>query len=467
MSSDLDIVVDRSDPGLLSHQIGRRLIDMIVGGALPAGRKLPSTRALAEQIGVARMTVVEAYDWICDLGYAESNPRSGTVVSTLPLSTSRLVTANVPARSDRPPPPRIDFRPGLPDLAAFPRASWASAMARAARRLPAEAMGYGDPLGSNRLREAIAAYLHRSRGLVTTARNIVVTAGTGQSVDLLLRVLPRPEEVVVETPGPNALRRLPLAYGLPLREVGVDPEGLIASDLPDDLRPRLAYVIPSHQMPLGCVMSVRRRLALLEWAGATGAYVVEDDYDSEFAYDGRPSLPLAKLDATGRVIYAGTFSKTLAPALRIGFMVVPDGLADIISRLKWWADHGGSVLQQEALAGWIEDGTFEQHVHRMRKVYRRRFEALTAGLRQGLGERVRIIGAPVGMHLAAFVRTRGPAAELVRRALGCSLGLHPIQRTSRDGDEDETGFVFGFGNVADDKVIAGADLFCQLASEAS
>ena len=458
---DLDLTLDETEAGLLSHQLGRRLVDLILTGALPPGRKLPSTRQLAGKLGVARTTVVDAYGWLADLGYVDARSRARACVRALRFSDAGAAqrVRSHPIRA--PSAPSIDFRPGLPDLAAFPRVSWAKALARSARTLPAEAMGYGDPLGCLRLREALARYLHRCRGFAVSPENVVITAGASQSVDILLRALPKPREIVVETPGPHALRRLSKTYAIPLREVEVDDAGIQSAQLPTSMAPRIAYVIPSHQMPLGCVMSMERRLALIAWAQSTDAYVIEDDYDSEFAFDGRPSVPLAKLDTSGRVIYSGTFSKTLAPALRIGFMVVSDRLLDSVRALKLWVDHGGSTLQQDALASWIEDGVFERHIHRMRNIYRRRSAVLETALAEALGDRVRLVGRPVGMHLGAFVRTEDSAETFCRRAAAAGLGLYPIEGPVLAAP-DELGLVMGFGNVSDVDVARGAQILSGL-----
>ncbi len=438
---DLDISLDRRSRIVLSQQIGRAIIDLIARGALAAGTRLPASRVLAARLGVARMSVVEAYGWLADEGYVTTRAGSGTAVSPLRLRAPPAGVA-VPAVAARP-VAALAFTPGLPDLAAFPRAAWGAALARSARRLDRDTLGYGDPLGLMRLRQAIAAYLDRARGLAVPPGRIVITAGIAQAMDVVLRVLADCREVVVETPGPDALDRLPAAYGVTLARVPVDQDGLRTALLPPgDGRARLAYVIPSHQFPLGAVMSLQRRVALIDWARATGAFIVEDDYDAEFAYHGRPAVPLARLDPDGRVIYAGTFSKSLAPALRLGFMVVPERLVERVAGLKWWADRGGDLIAQDALAGWIEQGLLERHVQRLRRIYRDRRRLLTAALTAALGDRVRFQGQEVGMHVAVLIRTDVPAAEIVRRCAAAGLGLQAIALPG-----PEAAFVLGFGNV--------------------
>lgn len=464
---DLDIVIDRRSRALLSHQIGRSVVTLIASGALKPGTRLPATRVLAQRLAVARMTVVEAYDWLAEQGFVEARHGSGTVVREVrvaprePQRSVRIAPARGMAAATGGERPAIDFRPGLPDLRSFPRRGWIHTLASTGRRVPDSALGYGEPLGDPELRSAIAAYLHRSRGYEVDVRNIVITAGTAQAVDLLLRTLPEHREIVIETPGPFALKRLPEAYGVTLRKVRVDQNGLRTDLLSRGRRPRLAYVVPSHQFPLGCVMSVERRVELIDWAARTNAYVIEDDYDSEFAFNGRPALPLARLDAAHRVIYACTFSKTLAPALRMGFMVVPDALLTRIYNLKWWIDRGGWVLQQKALARWIENGVFEQHVHRMRKLYRERFELLTQTLSSRLGSSVRFLGQPVGMHLAVLIRTSLTATEISARAGELGVGIYPIDEPVYQASRGEVAFTFGFGNVETAAIRRGIDLFAS------
>jgi GntR family transcriptional regulator/MocR family aminotransferase len=443
-------------------------MELITSDALPAGNRLPSTRALANHLGVARMTVVEAYDWLSDQGYLVSRRGSGTVIQDvkLPLDSDRklqrppkLGSGN---SSENKGDLKVDFRPGLPDLALFPRQQWTSTLKRIGRSLPSQALAYSDPLGSIRLRSAIAAYLRRTRGLQTDPCNVVITAGTAQAVDLLLRVRPQCRELIIEAPGPDVLKKLPSTYGVSLREIPIDSHGLRSDLLPEnDGFVRCAYVIPSHQFPLGYAMSIERRLALLSWAIRTNSFILEDDYDSEFAFAGRPAVPLAKLDRSDRVIYTGTFSKTLAPSLRLGFMIAPSHLLEKISTFKWWIDHGGVTHLQDALAQWIEDGTFERHVQRMRRVYKRRYELLASELVNALGDRVRIVGDRVGMHVAVIVRTKCQSELIIARCCAKDVGVYLINGNVFGMARDERAFVLGFGNLHNKEIAYGIRTFAE------
>lgn len=465
MAMDLDIRLDRKGHGLLSHQLGRALIELIGRGALPTGSALPSTRDLARQLGVARMTVVDAYSWLDELGYVQLRDRAAARVRALALPPQEKKARDPVSQSPKKTGCDIDFRLGVPDLTKFPRKEWLAGLVQAGRHLPDDSLGYGDVAGHPRLREAIANYLGRSRGLQASASNIIVTAGTGQSVDILLRALSPLDEIIVEHPGPEALLLLPDIHGVKLNPIPVDEQGLVCDLLPRDRARRLAYVTPSHQVPLGSMMSMERRLALIAWAQASDAHIVEDDYDSEFAYDGRPAVPLAQLDRSGRVIYAGTFSKTLAPSLRSGFIMVPDPLLERVAALKRWADYGGGTLKQEALADWIENGLFERHIRRMRLVYQRKFETLVTALRTALGDRVRIVGRPVGMHTVAVIRSDTNPDRLVARARANNLCLYPSPFSARVQETGEIGLVFGFGNLQPDRIEAGVKILARLLHE--
>jgi GntR family transcriptional regulator/MocR family aminotransferase len=456
---DLDIPLDRSAPTLLPQQIARGVIDLIVSGAVPRGAALPASRALADHLGVGRLTVVEAYRWLAEQGYVAARRGSKTIVQDVGAAPSLPATAIAPTPAKESDKAAIDFRPGRPDLDAFPRRRWTALQVQASRTLPAGAFDYGEPFGHPPLRRSIAAYLQRSRGLTVPPERIVITAGNGQGVDLILRALPDHRELVCEAPGHLALSRLPDIHSIRRIRTPVDAEGLVTDGLPpaDGVR-RLALVTPSHQFPTGVMMSVERRRALINWAQQTDAMILEDDYDSEFAYDGRPAVPLAKLDRTGRVIYMGTFSKTLAPGLRLGFMVAPEPMLERLAALKWWVDWGGGVLQQAALATWIDNGGFEKHLQRMRRLYRERCSLLTAALSEALGSRVRFLDVSAGMHFTALLRSPFDAEEIARRAEADGVRLHPLVGTAPGQAQDEAAFVLGFGDLSAAQIVAGAQV---------
>ena len=366
----------QGDGGPLYRRVYLALKAKIRAGDLGSASRLPSTRALAKDLGVSRNTVMLAYEQLAAEGYLVSRHRGATSVGAVapprpprpparaaidpaaPLSAyARRLTARLdlaPAMKAGPRPVlRYDFRYGRPGVDEFPREIWRRLLAAHARHASSDALGYGSPAGHDTLRAALSDYLGRARGVVSDPERIVVVNGTQQALDLIARVLLDPDDgAVVEEPHyPGAA--IPFeAVGARLLRVPVDADGLDTTRLPGvRQRPRLAYVTPCHQFPSGVIMPVERRLALLAWASRVGAWVVEDDYVSEFRYEGRPLEALQSLDRGERAIYVGSFSKTLFPALRVGYLVLPRALVRSFLAAKWAADRFSAPLYQEALAG--------------------------------------------------------------------------------------------------------------------
>lgn len=465
---ELHIPLDRTSGANLPHQIGRAIIELICDGVLKAGTRLPASRELAQHIGVARLTIVEAYQWLAEQGYVAARRGSRTVVQDVGPHSGKVETQSQGLDIQEPksdsPPISIDFRPGRPNLHEFPRRRWGNTLAAALQDVPVEYLDYGDPLGYMPLREALSSYLRRSRGLSAHPRQIAITAGSGQALDIVLRALPDHREVVVEQPGHSIVLRLLALHGVKIVETPVDLEGIRTDPLPTDTRSRVALVTPSHQFPMGVRMSLARRRDLISWASRTKALIVEDDYDSEFAYDGRPLIPLASLDRSDRVVYMGTFSKTLAPGLRLGFMILPIRLVDAVAKIKLWSDYGGNVVQQAALARWIDDGSFERHLYRMRTRYRLRQMCLVEEVDRLFGERARIIGAPVGMHATIGIEADRSAAEIAERAAGRGVGLYPLIGAAGMLRKRERAFVMGFGNLSEKEIKQGLAALAEAAA---
>jgi GntR family transcriptional regulator/MocR family aminotransferase len=445
--------------GVLYQQLYHALRRAILSGALAAGTRLPSTRTLARELGVSRNTVLLAYDQLLAEGYTVSHTGSGTyVASTLPdvmhappstpESSRDAATASLPqlsaygrrlldsapptspALAQHPHPIRYDFRYGVPAVAEFPQALWRRLLARRARAASLRSLQYGPPEGYTPLRETIADYLRRARGVVCDPSQVMVVNGSQQALDLTARILLDPGDgVVIEEPHYLGARQAFVAAGARLLTVPVDAEGLNIATLPDAVAgARLAYVTPSHQFPSGAIMSLARRLGLLAWAERVGAYIIEDDYDSEFRYAGRPVEALQGLDRSGRVIYIGTFSKVLFPSLRLGYMVLPASLWRAFTTAKWLADRHTAHLEQEVLTDFICEGHFERHLRRSRTRNATRREALLDALATSLGRRVEVSGANAGMHLLVWLRDVAPAEveTLIARAARAEVGLYSI-----------------------------------------
>ncbi|GLP70598.1 GntR family transcriptional regulator [Streptomyces sp. TUS-ST3] len=385
----------------------RALRDAVRGGRLAPGARLPATRRLAEELGVSRGTVKAAYDQLIAEGYLTARQGSGTVVAPLPAAETRSPESATRARA-----PLFDLRPGSPDVGAFPAAAWVRAVRRAVAAAPVSAYDYGDPLGRIELRTALSEYLGRARGVVAPPERILVTSGAVQGLALLTRVLDG-GTVAMEDPGLPFHREVVRRAGGRVVPVRVDELGVEVDDLRE---PAAVVVTPAHQYPTGVTLHPSRRRALTDWARARGALVVEDDYDGEFRYDRQPVGALQGM-APGQVVYLGTASKTLGPALRLGWMVLPPHLVAPVADAKLHSDHSTETIGQLALAELIRSHAYDRHVRACRLRYRRRRDRLVERL--GTGRRIQGIAA--GLH--ALVEVEDETAVLARAAAeGLAVG---------------------------------------------
>lgn len=420
----------RDDP--LYRQIYERFRKAIWTGQLRPGDRLPSVRDLAQDLAIARGTVDTAYAMLAGEGYIVSRGPAGTIVSPELDDVSRgSGAARRQLQSKALPPSRVDPKPlqmGLPALDVFPRKLWAHLMSREARRFSAADMMYPDPAGLQSLRQAVAAYLAASRGIECEWRQVVMTNGFQGGLDWALRVLlRRNDRVWIEDPCFPPVRKALEAAGAQLVPLRVDADGMRVSDgLKQAPRARMAVITPSHQSPLGVALALPRRLALLGWANEADAYVVEDDYDSEFRFVGRPLPALKGLDREQRVIYAGTFSKVLFPGLRLGYLVLPDRLLKDFLEARPWHTSGQGPLLERVVASLMTEGHFARHLKRMRKQYAGRREALADALNAEFGRLVRIDMQPGGMNLLVRFRSRANDVALAALANHAGLGAEPL-----------------------------------------
>ena len=390
--------------------IERALRGAIRGGQLPVGTPLPSSRALAHDLGVARGTVVEAYGQLVAEGYLATRQGSGTVVAWAAAAAPRR-RPPAPAPVD---PIRFSFRTGRPDVSTFPRAAWVRALRAALARAPDRALDYDEPRGRIELRATLADYLARARGVVASPDDVVVTNGFGQGLGFLAQALRAggAGQVAVENPGGNEIQRLLSAAGLTCRPVPIDAEGLVAEQLSRD--DAAVVITPAHQYPLGVTLSPGRRAAVVAWARECGALVIEDDYDGEFRYDRQPVGALQALDPA-HVVYAGTASKALAPGVRLGWMVLPRPWAERVCEARSLSDGQAPALDQLALAELIRNGAFERHLRRVRKEYRLRRDALIAAVsRRAPG--IEPGGIAAGLHLVLRLPPEAPGEEELEAA---------------------------------------------------
>ncbi|SDM37382.1 MocR-like pyridoxine biosynthesis transcription factor PdxR [Allokutzneria albata] len=452
----MDVHVSLSGSGDLTSRIYHQLLDAVLDGRLRPGDRLPPTRELASRLKVARSTVAIAYDRLAAEGFVTARVGAGTFVASTamrprprkapsgsgvrprPLWTELAVDDAAPAA-----PPPHDFRLGTPEPGLFPFATWRRLLSGEVRASAVRAAGgYTEAAGHSGLRAAIARYLGVSRSVRAGADDVLITNGAQQALDLIGRVLIEPGDVVaVEEPGYPAARLLFQSLGARVVGVPVDDEGLVVNALPTSAR--LVYVTPSHQFPLGMPLSPARRAALLNWAEAHEAVIVEDDYDSEFRYGDRPLDPLQRLDRTGRVVYVGTFSKTLLPLLRLGFLIAPASLLPALGKAKRLTDWHSEHVGQAALAELIDSGELSRHVRRATRVYGERRDLILTALRGDLAEWVEPVRSAAGLHLAARLK---PAVSVDLDAVLARAGERGVvvENLAAYGS-GERGLAFGFG----------------------
>ena len=439
---DLNVTVRRDAPQSLREQLEAQLRDGVRAGRLRPGAALPPSRALARELGVSRGVVVEAYAQLVAEGFltarrgagtavadgaappAGTRPATAAAVGPSPLAPGGRGVAAVAAPAD-PLAPAYDLRTGRPDLAAFPRAAWQAATARALRAMPHSALGYGDPRGAAELRAALAEHLGRARGVVADPARIVVTSGVTQALGLVWRALREHgvRRVAVEDPGWRVQRLSVEDAGLEAAPVPVDAHGLDVDALHASGAQAVA-VTPAHQFPTGVVLAPERRAALAAWAAETGGVIVEDDYDAEYRYDREPVGALQGL-APEHVVYAGSASKTLAPGLRLGWLVLPGALAPAVAERRDLADHGGPVLGELALAELLRRGVVDRHLRRTRRRYRARRDALLGALARELPA-VRPGGIAAGLHLVAWLPDDLDEAALAAAAAARGVAVHAL-----------------------------------------
>jgi GntR family transcriptional regulator/MocR family aminotransferase len=459
-------LIDRRD---LSGEIYRQIRRAIVDGRLRPGESLPPSRELARRLSVARSTVTVAYDRLAGEGFVSSQVGAGTFVSEhIATSTHEMkrrpadgplrplpIWSSIPLSTAFAAPAQFDFRTGLPDAHLFPHDRWRRLFSRQLRSEIVRDGVYGDPAGHRGLREAIARHIGVARGVEASADDVIFVSGTQQALDVVARTLLRPgDQVAVEDPGYHLVRWLFDSLGVRVSGVPVDHHGLIVEALPRHAR--LVYVTPSHQYPTGVSMSLTRRQALLAWAERNDAAIVEDDYDSEFRFEARPIEPLQTLDNTGRVIYVGSFSKTMLPTLRLGFLVTPPSIRAAVLRAKQVTDWHTSLPLQMALARFIDEGGFARHIRKMRNIYRVRHAMVTHGLTNEFADHLQTIPSTVGLHVAALARTSS-AVEIdavVRRASEAGVEVQTLSRFAVQ-ESPKAGLVLGYGAIPAEHIEEG------------
>lgn len=457
----VDIFINPESTTGLATQIFEEIRGGILDGRVGPGERLPPSRELAVTLGVSRHTVTTAFQRLSAEGFIEGRRGGGTIVSDLSGFGA------VGDRSDRSPDlseppqdaaPALDLRPGTPDPRLFPTDDWRRYARWAVDQHDAT---YGDPAGVADLRRVLARWVARSRGVHASSRQLIVTSGAQQAFYLLIRACTEPGDVIaMEDPGYNRFRRLAEANGVEVVPIPVDSEGLVVDAIPSNVK--LVHVTPSHQFPTGVTMSMARRLALLSVAHAHGILIVEDDYDSEFRYVDRPLEPLYRLDRTGRVAYVATFSKTLSPALRLGYVVVPPSLHGKVLDVRRQVDWAPSQIDQLTLRGYIADGHLEGHIRRTRRIYMGRQQRMSAFLERAAAQGVlRPAASNAGLHISARLSPALDEAQIMARLADRGVAIEGYAEYSSIQHADG-GLVFGFGLVDSDQLEAAIRIIADV-----
>jgi GntR family transcriptional regulator/MocR family aminotransferase len=451
----VDFQITVGERGDRATRIYQQIREAILDGRLRADEQLPPSRELAARLLVSRNTVALAYERLTAEGFLTSKVGAGTFVSDTQRSRGRTAPAGTGVRpraqwadaevftQSRPAEPRFNFGVGMPDPKLFPWETWRRLVAQVLRPATFRASGYDEPAGHADLRAAIARYVGVSRSVRAAAQDVLITRGAQQALDLIGRVLIDPGDVVaVEEPGYPPARALFASLGAKVIGVPVDGEGIVVRSIPRTAR--LVYTTPSHQFPLGTVMSLPRRAALLTWAQQHDAVVIEDDYDSEFRFADRPLEPLQSLDRTGRVIYVGSFAKTLLPMLRIGFLVTPESLRTALHAAKQLTDWHNELVGQVALARFIDEGLLARHVRKATREYAQRRTAITEILARDFAEEFDIVPSSAGLHLCAPVRPHASieVASVAAQARQAGIAVDELARYGGG-----PGLVFGYGGI--------------------
>ncbi len=452
----------------LTRQLFLQIRSRILSGELVAGFRLPASRELAGDCHISRNTVLTAYELLMAEGFIESKPGSGTFVTPgarleLPAAAAQPPATNpLPKSLQSSPASLVDFRSGVPALDRLPRTRWAQLLREAWLEAPDGCFGYQAPEGLSQLREVLCDYLKRTRGIVCAPEQILITSGSVQGLSLAAGVLlPKFPEIILEDPSNRDIGRIFGAPSAVIHPVPVDELGIISESLPRLSRSGLLVVTPSHQFPLGGILPVNRRIALIGFARDTSSLIVEDDYDSEFRYDGPPVSALQGLDPE-RVIYLGTFSKILFPALRLGYMVLPRNWVEPFRKLKKIADYHSNSLNQMALARFIREGSLDRHLVRVKKIYRKRRDLLVKSLQQQFPGRVRSFGMSTGLHLISEFAGIEFTPHLVRKLRDAGVGVHPVEDCAVVTGRHRGQLVMGYGHLSEEQIAAGIRRLAQV-----
>ena len=464
MTTLLWFEIDRASEKTLTEQVYEKISQKILDTSLKENEKIPSSRELANSLGISRNVVLEAYHQLEAEGYIQIRARSGTFVSTGTSISQIKNEANYHSSSHLTFPIEnitIDFKAGNPAMDHFPRHTWGKIAKEVCLDSPNSLFGYLPKEGVSDLQNALATYLKKMRGVTCHPRQIVITSGATQALSFITKLLiDKGIFVAVEDPVTDEMRNIFTTGGAKVKPIPTDELGIIPSELPRNEQPHFLFVIPSHQFPLGGTLPIQRRIELITYAREHNCYIVEDDYDSEFTYEGVPVRSMQGL-APEQVIYVGTFSKILSPALRIGYAVLPEELVAPFQHLKWYSDRHNSSLEQLVLARFITEGHLQKHIRKMKKIYQKRRETLVQELNRHFPF-VSIIGQKAGMHLVVDFKHVEFTSDLMQKINKNGVTVYPVENYAMEKGRHNAKIVMGYGSLSEEQIRKGVALLKEV-----
>jgi len=460
--SILGLHINRESPVSITEQLIAQIRMMILNGNLKGGEKLPSSRHLSKELNISRNTVLNTYDQLLAEGYLESRAGSGTFVLELDKNLLPVIHGEPikkPEEAGNSSHKKIiRFHSGNPDSLSFPRAQWAKILKETCIYSPAKIYEYGPVSGERELRRAISRYLFRSKGIECTPDDILIIPGTTRGIDLLAGIFRKKSSaVIIEDPSIDFIQSIFKYHGYDLLPVPVDDSGIRTENLPENCPAGLIYVVPSHQFPIGGVLPINRRLQLLDFARSNNAYIIEDDYDSEFRYRGIPIQSLRHLDPD-RVIYIGSFSKIFSPGLRLGYMIVPGHLnaeiVDMMLRLNFHA----ATHEQLAMARFIEEKRLDKHIYRMKKCYEKKRIHLIQSLYSAFKDRIKISGSNAGLHVLVTFQNHDFCPEELQKLYDNGVAVDWVEDFAIQKGLHKNQLVLGYGNLQLEDITQGVNI---------
>jgi len=455
------IPIDRSSDIPLNRQVYQQIREKILNGHLQAGERLASTRELSFELKVSRNVILEAYDQLLAEGFLIARSGSGTFVAEGAFLTQHEAPFLFEVDEKKMKNHIINFRSGIPALDLFPRKTWAKLSHQLWNDIESTNFGYDFPEGRLELRQTLAHYLLRTRGVHCHPEQIVITSGATQALTLVSRLLLSPNDIaIIEDPITNDIQTIFKSSGASLYPIPVDEYGMKTALIPENLHPKFVFLTPSHQFPLGGTLPIQRRIQLINFARRNNCFLVEDDYDSEFRYEGPPVSSLQGLDLE-RVLYIGSFSKILSPALRIGYIVLPTHLIEKCRQLKWLTDLHTPSLDQLILAHFIKEGYLERHIAKMKKFYKNQRDFLIQCLQTTFSNKVKILGYSTGMHLIAELEDIHFSKELLFKIEQLGVKIYPVEDHSIEKGKNTNRIILGYGHLKKNEIEEGVTRLFQ------